>query len=203
MRLEVRRLVSHPRVTRGVTLVESVAGKLLPVFPYLVEHLVLVAVLLASLIEKALQVVHLLDELLTHSLAQGVALASREACKLAAEEHDLLLVYGDSVSVLEVFLHARDVVLYLGRVALALDELRYVVHRARTVEGVHGYEVLEYGRMQLAKVFLHAGRLELERAYGAAFAVQLVRIGVVYRYGVKVDNLARSQADVLHRLLQD
>ena len=77
--LEVSRLVSHPRVARGVTLVEGVAGELLPVFPNLVQHLVLVAVLLAAFIEEPLQVVHLLNLLLAHRLAQGVALASRRS----------------------------------------------------------------------------------------------------------------------------
>ena len=38
---------------------------------------------------------------------------------------------------------------------LALDEVGYVVHRTRTVEGVHGNEVLECTRLQFAQVLLH------------------------------------------------
>ena len=63
-------------------LVEGVGGKLFPVFPNLVEHLLVMPVFLATLIEQRLQLVHLLDLLLTHRLAQGIALATGEACQL-------------------------------------------------------------------------------------------------------------------------
>ena len=54
---------------------------------------------------------------------------------------------------------------------LTADELRYVVHWSRTVEGVHGYQVIDVRRLKLTQVLLHARRLELERAYGSALAV--------------------------------
>ena len=41
--------------------------------------------------------------------------------------------------------------------------------------------------MQLAKVFLHAVRLKLERTDGASLLIELERLGVVNGYGVQVD----------------
>ena len=65
---------------------------------------------------------------------------------------------------------------------LALDEVGDVLHGSRTVQGIHGYEVLESGGLKLAEIFLHTGRLELERADGASGAVQLIGFGVVDWY---------------------
>ena len=82
VRLEVGRLVGHPRVARGVALVEGVGGELLPVAPYLFEHLRVVAVGLSALDELRLHGVHDVLLLLSHGLAQGVALASGEVGQL-------------------------------------------------------------------------------------------------------------------------
>ena len=64
-------------------LVEGIGGKLFPVFPNLVERVMVEAILLSSLVEQALQVIHLLNLLLAHRLSQGVALAAGEARQLA------------------------------------------------------------------------------------------------------------------------
>ncbi len=48
------------------------------------------------------------------------------------------------------------------------DELRDVFHRSRTVEGIHGNQVLETVRLQCPQVFFHSGGLELEQACGVA-----------------------------------
>ncbi len=80
--LEISRLVRHPRVARGMRLVEGVGGELLPVAPYLVEHLRVVAVLLAALDELGLHGVDYVLLLLTHGLAQRIALASCETRQL-------------------------------------------------------------------------------------------------------------------------
>ena len=141
--LEVGRLEGHPAVAGGVALVEGVRGEFFPVLPYLVEHFGLVAVFLAALHELALEVVHLVDELLTHGLAQRVALAAGKVCQQTRQQHHLLLVDGDAVGVLEVLVHLGDVVDDGALAVLALDKVGDVVHGARTIEGVHGDEVLE------------------------------------------------------------
>ena len=87
--LEVGRLVGHPRVAGGVALVEGIRGKLLPVFPNLVEHALVVAVFRSAFVEQRLELVHLLYLLLSHGLAQRVRLASGEVGKLSGEQHHL------------------------------------------------------------------------------------------------------------------
>ena len=170
MGFEVGCLVSHPRIASRVALVEGVGGELLPFLPYLGEGLLGVAVFLAAFIEEHLQLIHLVNLFLAHGLAQGVTLAASEARQQAAQEHDLLLVHGDAVGVFEVFLHHWQVVLDGFAALLAVDEFGYIVHGTRSVEGVHGYEVVDDMRLQLPQVFLHAGTFKLEHADGVALA---------------------------------
>ena len=151
--------------------VEGIRGELLPVGPYLLQNLRVVAVLAAALDELGLQVIQFVLELLTHGLAQRVRLAAGETRQKARQQHDLLLIYRDAVCILQVFLHQVYVVDDGFAAVLAVDEVGNVIHRPRTVEGVHGDQILEGRGFQLAQVFLHAGRLELERTDSASVTV--------------------------------
>ena len=115
----------------------------------------------------------------------------------------MLLIYGNAISVLQVFLHTRDVILYLLPSVLTGNERRDIVHRAWAIESVHCYEVLEDRGMQFTQVFLHSRRLKLERAYGASVAIELVCEFVVDGYGIEIDGLTGSDANILHCLLHD
>ena len=152
-------------------LVEGIRSKLLPVLPNLVERVVVEAVLLTALVEQPLQVVHLLNLLLAHRLAQGVALAAGEARQLPREQHHLLLIDRDAIGVLEVLLHAGEIVDNGLLALLAGDEVGDVVHGTRTVEGVHCDEVLERAGLQFNEILLHTCRLELEGTRRAAFTI--------------------------------
>ena len=72
---------------------------------------------------------------------------------------------------------------------LAVDEVRYVIHRTGTVKGIHGDKILEGRRLQFAKVFLHTRGLELERADRPSVTIKLVcgRIFNVNLVDVNVD----------------
>ena len=61
--------------------IESVGRELLPFLPYLREGFLGMAVFLTALIEKHLQLIHLLYLLLTHSLSERIALTSGKAGK--------------------------------------------------------------------------------------------------------------------------
>ena len=114
----------------------------------------------------------------------------------------MLLIDGDAVGILQVFLHNGYIVSYGLLSVLTADKLRYVTHRTGTIEGVHCNEVLEYCRLQFAQVFLHTARLKLERAYGAPLLVELIGLGVVDRNIVKVNINASCHLDVSTCLLQ-
>ena len=138
--------------------------------------------------------------LLSHSLAQGIALASGEVCQLSGKKHHLLLIYRDAVGVFQVLLHAGDVILDGFPSCFAGDERGDVVHRAWAVERIHGYQVFKHGGLQFAQVFLHASRLKLEGANGTPLLIQLVGGRVVDRYVVQIDVYASGALDECHRL---
>ena len=186
-----------------MTLVECVGGEFLPVAPYLLKHCRVVSVFLSTLDKLGFHGIYDSLFLLTHSLAQGVALTASKVCQLARQKHHLLLIYGDSVGVLQIFLHAGDVVLYLLATVLARNKRGDIIHRTWTIEGIHGDDVLEYRRLEFAKVFLHTRRFKLEGADGASLGIESVGVGIVNGDGVEVYHLACGDADVLHSLLED
>ncbi len=179
MSLEPRCLVAHPGVAGGVGLVEGVLRELLPVLPDFVEFLLRMPVLHPSRHELFLQRVQNVYLLLSHRLAELVGLAFGEIRQFLGQKHDLLLIDRHPVGVLEVFLHFRQVVLHRLLALLAGYERRDVVHRSGAIEGVHGDEVLETGRLELLKPLHHSRRLELEDAHGVSPAVEGVCLGVV------------------------
>ena len=142
VRLEVSRLVRNPAVACRVRLVEGIGSKLLPFFPNLLQallHLFFRKVLSLGQLghtlfhELAIEFLHLRQLLLTHGLTKRIGLTSREVGQLAREQHHLLLIHADAVSVLQVLFHAVEIVLDLLPTLLTGNEVRDVVHRAGTV----------------------------------------------------------------------
>ena len=151
----------------------------------------------------AVEFLHLSQLLLTHGLTQSIRLTSSEVRQLTREQHHLLLIHTDAVGVLEIFLHAGEVVLDLLPTLLAGDEIRNVVHRSRAVEGVHSDDVTDDRRLQLAEVFLHSRRLKLEGADGIARGIQGVGLRVIDRDMVDVDVDASGLLDILQGILDE
>ncbi len=128
-----------------MALVEGIGCEFFPVGPYLLKHFGVMAVGLAAFKEFSFKVVHLVDEFLTHGFSECVAFASGEVGQQSRQKHHLFLIDCDAVGVLEVFFHLGDVILDWGPTMFSGDEIGYVVHRPRTIQGVHGDEVLEGG----------------------------------------------------------
>ena len=84
------------------------------------------------------------------------------------------MIHGDTIGVLEIFFHLGNIVGDWLATLFAGDKLRNVVHRSRTIEGIHRDKVFEHCGLQFAQIFLHTRRLELESAGGAALAIELV-----------------------------
>ena len=148
---------------------------------------------------------HLVDDLflfLTHGLTQGIALSTREVGQLTREKHHLLLIDGDTIGVLEVFLHARNVVGDRLLTVLAGNERRDIVHWSRTVKSVHSDQVLKNRRLKLTQVFLHTWRLKLESTDGASLLIEFIGEIIVDGDVVEVDDVARRLLDDLTSLLQ-
>ena len=109
-----------------------------------------------------------LNDTITHSdLAQFFSL-------FTGEQHDLLLIDGNTVGVFKVFFAGIEVVCDGLQSVFAFDELWNVVHRSWTIEGIHGDEIFENCWMEFFQIFPHAGRFELECADCSAFLVEFV-----------------------------
>ena len=143
------------------------------------------------------------DLLLAHCFAELVRFAFSEAGQPLRQKHHLLLIDGDAVGVLKVFLHLRKVVLDGLLSLLAGDEVRDVVHRARPIEGVHSDKVLEALRVELLEVLFHTGGFDLEDGSGVAAAEELVGRLVVDGDGFDVDILAIALLDELEAVVDD
>ena len=169
--LQIGRLIGYPRIAGGMTLIERIRGELLPVLPDLVQHLLVVPVLGTALIEQLLQLLHVGNLLLTHRLTQRVRLSSGEVGEKSGEKHHLLLIDGDTIGILEILLHAGQVVLDLRRISLSCDEVGDIVHRSRAIQRIHSDQVLKDRRLQFTEVFLHTCRFKLEGTHGTSLSV--------------------------------
>ena len=136
--------------------VEGIRSERFPVAPYFLAYFRIVAVFLRSLDELGLHLVQHILFLLTHRLAQRVGLAARESCKLLREQHDLLLIDGNAISVLQVLLHIGNIVGHLFLTVLTRDERGNILHRPRTIERIHRNQVLEAVGFQVAQMLFHA-----------------------------------------------
>ena len=85
--------------------------------------------------------------LLTHRLTEGIRLASGEVGQLTRQEHDLLLIDRNAVSIFEILLASIQVVSDRLRTCLSGNERRDIVHWAGSIECVHGDDIANAVRM--------------------------------------------------------
>ena len=142
--------------------IESIRRELFPVSPNLFEHLRIVPVFLSARNEFRLHVIQFIPQLFTHRLTQSIGFATGEVRQQTGQKHDLLLIDSNTVCILQVFLHNRNIILDRLASPLTVDEIRDIVHRPRTIEGIHGNQVLKRTGLQLTQIFLHTGRFKLE-----------------------------------------
>ena len=161
------------------------------------------AVLLSTRNEFRLHVVQLVTQFLTHRLTQGIGLTTGEVRQQTRQKHDLLLVDRNAVGILQILLHDGDVILDGLASPLTVDEVGDIIHRTRTVEGIHGNQILESARLQLAQILLHTGRFKLERTDGAAVAIEFIGSRVRNGYLVDVEFQAAVQTYIGNGFLND
>ena len=139
------------------------------------------SILLSALYKFGLHGINDIFLLLAHSLTQSVTLASGKVCQQTGEQHHLLLIHRYAIGVLQIFFHDRDVIVDLFPAIFSIDKRRNIIHRSRTIQSIHGYQVLKYCRMQFLQIFLHSGRLKLECADGTPFLIELICQLVIQR----------------------
>ena len=192
MGFHVRSLVSNPRITGGVRFIKGVGCEFFPVAPDFLKYFHVMTVCRSLFKEFRLHLVNYVFLFLTHCFSQSVAFASRKVCKLSRKKHHLLLIHRNSVGILQIFFHAGYVVAYKRRVFFSANKFGNIVHRSGAIQGIHGYQIFEYGGVQLSQIFLHACRFELERTYGLSFLVKFVSLCVVNWNCVQIHDVSRG-----------
>ena len=186
VRLEPGGLVGDDGVGRRVALVEAVAGELVDQLEDRGGLGLRHAASRRPFDEHGLLLGHLVLLLLAHGAAQQVRAAERVAGQDLGDLHHLFLVDDDAVGLLEHRLQGRVQIVDLAAAELAVDEGRDVVHRARTVEGADGGDVLDGIGPQLAQGVAHALAFHLEDPDRVAVGHQFVGLGVVQRQGREI-----------------
>ena len=183
--------------------VKRIRCKLFPVGPDFLQHLRVMSVLLSTFNELRLHVIQLVTQLLTHGLTQGIRFTTRKVGQQARQQHHLLLIHCNTIRILQVFLHNRDIVLNRLPAVFTVDEVRNVVHRSRTVKGVHGNQILKRTGLKLTQVLLHTCRFKLEGSDSPPFTVQAVSRRVVNRYFIDIQYDSLTLTNVLNGLLNN
>ena len=184
--LQICCLESYPGIAGGMTLIKGIRREFLPVRPYFFQYFRVVIVSLTTFKELLFKGHHFINQLFTHCLTQRVALASRKVSQQTRQKHDLFLIYRNTICIFKILFHNGYIINYRGLAMFSGNKVGNIRHRARPVQGIHGYEILKYRRLQFAKIFLHTGRLKLECTSGAAFAIKLVCGFVVNRNIVNI-----------------
>ena len=214
MRFEIARLIRDIGVAHGVRFVERVFGKRFPVRPNFFDELFgarLVAferlhetrIFETTAMKFFLQLRHRVQLLFPHRFAKHVGLAARELPELAGKQHDLFLINRDPVSVFEIALHQRMVIHDRFLAVFAANKLRNVFHRTRTIQRIHGDEILETIRTEQAQIFFHAAGFELKKPRRFAAREHAERRFIVERDRADVQIQTFRRFHVLQTIFQN
>ena len=84
-----------------------------------------------------------------------------------------------------------------------VDKVRNIIHRPRTIKGIHGNQVFKSTRLEFTQVFLHTGRLELESTDCPSFAIQFIGSRITDIHFINVERYTLTMLDIFYRLLND
>ena len=146
---------------------------------------------------------HQRGDLLAHRLAHDVGCAQGVPGELLQYEQHLVLVDNDAVGLVQQFLQAGVRVGDRRPAVLGINEAVNVLHRPRPVQGDHGGDVADVGRLELFDVTLHTGAFQLEYVGGVARGQQLEGLAVVQRQRLQIYLDSLAPANQLHGLVQD
>ena len=102
------------------------------------------------------------------------------------QQHNLFLINRDTQCFLQVLLHFGEVVGDGLAPVLACDEIRNVFQWPRTVERVHGDQVVELVRFQFSQVLLHTSTFKLESTVCFTALIQFVCFRIIERNGINI-----------------
>ena len=138
---------------------------------------------------------------LGHCTAYQIASTQRIAAQIPDDLHNLLLIYDTAVGRLQNRFELRTVIGDLVGMVFALDILGDKVHRARTVQGNTGDDILKALWLQLLHERFHTRTLKLEHALTDTLSdhVKHLRIVIIDRIHINVESGALL--DISHGIL--
>ena len=172
--LQVSCLVGNPCITSGVRLIEGIAGKGFPVFPYLFQSLGRMPFFTSSFDKLRFHLGQDILEFFSHCLSELIGFPLSKTSQLLRKKHYLFLVYSDPIGILEVFFHISQVVSDRFLPVLTMDKTWDIIHRPWSVEGIHSDKIPENSRLELSHVFLHTRGFVLENANGLTTLKELI-----------------------------
>ena len=183
--------------------IKRIRSKLLPVSPYFFQYFRIVPILPTTFNELWFHVVQLITQFLTHRLTQSIRLSTGKIGQQTGQEHYLFLIYSNTVCIFQIFLHYGNIILDRFASVFTIDEIGNVIHRSRTIKGIHGNQVFKSRRLQLPQVFLHAGRLKLERTDRTPVTIELVSSRVFNGNRIDIQLFSFTQPNIFNRFLND
>ena len=168
-------------------LVEGVAGEGFDEIEYLHRQLSLKPFGLGPGDEVVPLLRHQRGDLLAHRLPDDIGGAQGISGELLQDQQHLVLVDDNAVGLVQQFLEAGMRVGDGRPAVLGLNESLYVLHGTRPVQGDHGRDIAEVGRLQLLDVTLHSGAFKLEQVGGVPRRQQLEGGPVVQGQALQVD----------------
>ncbi|MNS55936.1 hypothetical protein D3C72_887830 [compost metagenome] len=187
MRFQVGGLEGHESITGRVRFIEGVLCKGFPVGPDLIQLIGRHTFGNGTINKFAFHLIQRSTVFLTHRLTQYIGIPFRETAQFLRQQHHLLLVYGNTVGLGQVFFHFRKVIRDLFLSVFTLNKVRDILQRARTIQGIHRNKVTKFIRFQIDEVLLHTRTLKLECRIGIASLVQLVGQFIIERNGININ----------------
>ena len=163
--LHIRSLIRDKRISRRVTLIETVPRKSLNQLKYLFRLLRLQPLLRTPFYKSLFLLRYGPGLLLTNCLNQRISLSQRYVTEPVAYPHHLLLVNHNAVRLVEHLFHNRMRQLP-PRSVLAVNVITNQNHRPRPVQRVGRNQILNPVRNHLHQQILHPPRFELEHSLG-------------------------------------
>ena len=179
VRLQPGGVIGDQSVSRGMALVEAIAGELVDQVEQLIGLGRGDGVDGGALDEARALRIHLGLDLLAHRAAKEIGLPKAVAGEHLRRLHHLFLVDEDAVGLGQHLLKHRVRVSERHPAVLAVAEQRDIVHRAGAVERNQRDNVAECGRANRRQRAAHAFGFELEYPDGVAALKQVVDCGIV------------------------
>ena len=140
---------------------------------------------------------------LTHGTAHEVAPPHGIAAQITHNLHNLLLIDNTAVGGLQNRLELRTGVDDLVMVVFSFYVSRNEIHRARTVQGNTGNDILKALRPQFLHEVLHSGALQLEDSLRLSGSDICQHLWIIVVNVVNVHPLTRRLLDKVHRIPYD